>query len=54
MGESLIPVLIVAFRTVPKGLEERLQHLKIRGITETIQVTVMLRSSRIFTNVMEN
>ena len=48
-------ILIVSgtLRTVPKGLEKRLEELEIKGTTEAIQTTALLKSTRILRRVME-
>ena len=39
MKESVIPIVIDAFETIPKELVKRLEDLEIRGHVETIQAT---------------
>ena len=41
----VIPIVIGALGTAPKGLERGLQELKIRGRIKTIQTTTLLRSA---------
>ena len=50
---TLIPIIIGALGTVPKGLEERLEELEIRGRIETVQITVLLKSAGILRRVLE-
>ena len=54
MRVTVMPMVFGALGTVPKGLEERLEELKIRGRIETIQTTVLLKSARILWIVLEN
>ena len=53
MKVTVIPVVIGALRTIPKGLVKGLKNLEIRGRVETIQTTVLLRSVRILRRVLE-
>ena len=50
---TLIPIVIGAFRSIPKGLIREVEKLEIRGRTETIQTTELLRSTRILRRVLE-
>ena len=54
MRFTVIPVVIGAFGTVIKELEQGLKDLKLRGRVETIQTTGLLRSDRIQRRVLEN
>ena len=47
MKVTVIPSVIGALGTFTKGLVQRLEDLEIRGRVETIQRTVLLRSTRI-------
>ena len=47
-----IPTVVGTLGTIPKGLVKGLEDLKIRGLVETIQTTV-LRSARILRRVLE-
>ena len=47
----VIPIVIGALETTPKGLVRRLEELKIGGRAETIETTVLLRSARILRKV---
>ena len=47
MQVTIIPILIVAFGTVTKGLLKGLEDLEIRRRVETIQTTTRLRIARI-------
>ena len=44
---TVIPLVIGALGTVTKGLIKGLEELEIRGLTKTIQATILLRSVRI-------
>ena len=50
---TVIPIVIFALETVPKGLGNRLRELKVRGKIETIQTRAMLKSARILKRVLE-
>ena len=47
MKDSLIPVIFVAFGTIPKKLEKMLDEVKIHGKTENVLTTRIVRSTRI-------
>ena len=51
---KVIPIVIGALGTIPKGLIKRLEDLEIRGLVETILTTALLRSARILRRVLEN
>ena len=53
MKVTIIPSVIGALDTVPKGLVHGLEDLEIRGQVETIQTTALLRSTRILRRVLE-
>ena len=53
MKVMVIPIVIGAFGTIPKGLVKGLEDLKIRGLVETIQNTALLRLTRILRSVEE-
>ena len=53
MQVTIIPIVIVAFGTVTKGLQKRLEDLEVGGRVETIQTTALLRIARILRRVME-
>ena len=53
MKVTMIPIVIGAPRTIPKGLLRELEELEIGGRIETIQTTVLLRSARILRKVLE-
>ena len=53
MKVKVIPIVVGALGTVPKGLERGLESLEIRGRIETIQNTALLQSARILRRVME-
>ena len=42
----MIPVVIGALRTIPKGLIKGLEGLGIRGQVETIHTTALLKSAK--------
>ena len=42
MRVTVIPIIVGALRTVPKGLEKRLEERQIRGRIETIQTIVSI------------
>ena len=44
MKVTVIPIVIGALGTAPKGLERGLEELEIRGRIETVQTTALLRS----------
>ena len=47
MRVNVIPVVVSALGIISKGLERRLEDLEIRGRTETIQTTALLKLARI-------
>ena len=49
----VIPIVVSALGTISIGLVKGLEVLEIRGQVETIQITVLLRSSRILRKVLE-
>ena len=49
----VIPIVIGALGTIPKGLMKGLEDLEIRGRVEDIQTTALLRSARIQRRVLE-
>ena len=49
----VIPIVIGALGTVPKGLVKVLEEMEIGGRAETIQTTILLRSTRILRRVLE-
>ena len=54
MKMTVIPVVVGALGTIPKGLVKRLENLEIRGKVETIQVTALLRSAGMLRRVLES
>ena len=48
MKVTIIPIVIVAFGTVTKGLLKGLENLEVGGREETIQTRALLRMDRIF------
>ena len=49
----VIPMVISAGGTVFKNVRKRLEELEIRGRTDTIQTTELLRLARILRRVLE-
>ena len=43
MKVTVIPIVVVALRTIRKDLVKGLEELKIRGRAETIQTTALLK-----------
>ena len=54
MRVKVVPIVIGALGTVPKGLEKSLSELEIKGRIETIQTTALLKSARIIRRVLES
>ena len=50
---TIIPIVIIAFGTVTKGLLKGLEDLEVGGRVETIQTTALLRTARILRRVLE-
>ncbi len=53
MKVMIVPIVIGAFCTIPKGLLKDLEDLEIGGRVETIQMTALLRRARILGRVLE-
>ena len=53
MKVTVIPILIDALGTIPKGSVKGHEGLEIRGLEVIIQTTVLLRSARILRSVLE-
>ena len=53
MRLKLIPIVVCAFGTVPKGLEKRPEQLEIKGRIETLPTIALFRSARILRRVLE-
>ena len=53
MKVMVIPIVISALGTNTNGLIKGLEELELRGQVETIQMTVLLRSTRILRRVLE-
>ena len=53
MRVKVVPIVIGALGTIPKGLEKSLSELEIKGRIETIQTTALLKSARIIRRVLE-
>ena len=50
---TIVPIVIVAFGTITKGLLKGLEDLEVSGQLETIQMTALLRTARILRRVLE-
>ena len=48
-----VPIVIVAFGTVSKGVPKDLEDLEVGGRVETIQTTALLKTARILRRVLE-
>ena len=53
MKMTVIPIITVVFGMVHKDSVRGLEGMKIRGWTETIQITALLRSAKILGKVLE-
>ena len=53
MKVTSLSIVIGAFGTVTKGLLKGLENLEVGGRVETIQMTVLLRTTRILGRVLE-
>ena len=53
MKVTFIPIIVGAFGTVTEGLLKELEDLEIWGRVATIQITTLLRSTRILRRVLE-
>ena len=53
MKVTVIPIVICAFGTNPKGLVKGLEEFEIKRRAEPIQTTALLRSARILRRVLE-
>ena len=53
MKMTVIPVVIGALDTIPKGLIKELEDLEIRGPEETIQSKALLRWAKILERVLK-
>ena len=53
MKVTVMPIVIVALGTVPKGLVKGLEDSEIRRQVETIKTTVLLISDKIQRSVLE-
>ena len=50
---TMIPIKVGGIGTIPKGLMKRLEKLEIRRKSETLEITVLLRSARIPGGIVE-
>ena len=53
MKVTIMPIVIGALGTIPKGLLKGLEDLEIVGRVETIQTTALLRMARILRRILE-
>ena len=53
MNVTIVPIVIGAFGTITKGLLKGLEDLEVGRRLETIQITELLRTSRILRRVLE-
>ena len=53
MKVTIVPIVIVAFGTITKGLLKGQEDLKVGGRVETIQMAALLRTERILRRVLE-
>ena len=49
----LLPIVIVALGTIPKGFEKEQEDLEIHGRIGAIQTTALLRPNRILGSLLE-
>ena len=50
---KVIPIVVGILETIPKGLEKGLEELEIRERIKTIEITELLRTTRIFRKVLK-
>ena len=50
---TIVPIVIGAFSTVTKGLLKGLEDLEVGGRVETIQMTALLKTTRILRRLLE-
>ena len=53
MKVTIVPIVIGAFGTMTKGLLKGLEDLEVGGQVVTIQMTALLRTTRILRKVLE-
>ena len=53
MKVTIVPIVIGALGTMPKGLLKSQEDLEVGGRVETIQTTALLRTARILRRVLE-
>ena len=53
MKVTIVPIVVGAFGTIPKGLLKGLEDLEVGGRVETIQMTALLRMARILRRILE-
>ena len=54
MKVTIIPIVIDALGTVTKGLLKGLEDLEVGGRVETTEITVLLRTARVYYNNNDN
>ena len=52
MNVTIIPIVISAFSTLPKGLLKGMEDLEVGRRVETIQTTALLRMARILRRLL--
>ncbi len=50
---TIIKIVVGAFSTVTKGLSKGLEDLEVSGQVETIQITALLKTTRILRRVQK-
>ena len=53
MKVTIVPIVIGALGTITKRLLKSLEELEVGGQVETIQMTALLRTTRILRRVLE-
>ena len=53
MKVTIVPIVVDGFSTITKGLLKGMEDLEVGGRVETIQMTALLRTSRIMRRVLE-
>ena len=54
MEHEVIPIVICAPGTIPKGMVKGLEYLEITGQVEIIQTPALLKTARILRRVLES
>ena len=47
MNVTVVPIVVGVLETDPKGMENKLEELEVRGRTENIQTIALRKSARI-------